>query len=50
MSPVLVVDDQPDMRTEISQKLQSVGIQVESVSNGPEALDRFNSTKFSLKN
>jgi len=48
MSPVLVVDDHPDMRTEISQKLQSVGIQVESVSNGPEALDRFNSTKFSL--
>ena len=48
MSPVLVVDDHPDMQTEISQKLQSVGFQVESVSNGSEALDRFNSTKFSL--
>ena len=48
MSPVLVVDDHPQLRTEISQKLQSVGLQVESVSNGPEALDRFNCTKFSL--
>jgi len=48
MSPVLVVDDHPDIRTEISRKLQSVGFQVESVSNGPEALDRFNSAKFSL--
>jgi len=48
MSPVLVIDNHPAMRTEISQKLQSVGLQVESVSNGPEALDRFNCTKFSL--
>jgi DNA-binding NtrC family response regulator len=48
MSPVLVVDDHPDLRAEISQNLDSVGFQVDSVSNGPEALERVRSTKFCL--
>jgi len=46
--PILVVDDQPSICAEVSQYLKSGGFRVESVASGPEAFERFNTTKFSL--
>ena len=46
--PILVVDDHPDIGTEVSQYLKSAGFQVEIVSSGPKAFERFGATKYSL--
>ena len=46
--PILVVDDHPDLSTEVLQCLKTAGFQVENVSSGPEAFERFNTTKYSL--
>ena len=46
--PILVVDDQPDTCTEVSQFLKSTGFRVETVSSGREVFERFNTTKYSL--
>jgi len=46
--PILVVDDHPDIGTEVLQSLKSAGFQVENVSSGPEAFERFSTTQFSL--
>jgi len=48
VSPILVVDDHPDIRTEVSQNLNSAGFQVEAVSSGTEAFERFANAKYSL--
>ncbi len=48
ISPILVVDDHPDIRAEVSNNLNSAGFEVEAVSSGPEALERFGTTKYSL--
>ena len=48
VSPILVVDDHPDIRTEVSQNLNSAGFQVEAVSSGTEAFERFGNAKYSL--
>jgi two-component system response regulator FlrC len=42
------VDDHPDIGTEVSQYLKSAGFQVEFVSSGPEAFERFGTTQYSL--
>ena len=46
--PILVVDDKPDMRTEIARQLNRSGFPVESASNGSEAVDKLRSAKYSL--
>ena len=48
ISPILVVDDHPEIRAEVSQNLNSAGFQVEAVSSGSEAFERFGITKYSL--
>jgi DNA-binding NtrC family response regulator len=48
ISPILVVDDHPEIRADVSQNLNSVGFQVEAVSSGSEAFERFGITKYSL--
>lgn len=48
VSPILVVDDHPDIRTEVSQNLNSAGFQVEAVSSGTEAFERVGNAKYSL--
>ena len=48
MPPILIVDSQPDMRTELEQCLNRVGFPVESASDGAEALDMFKSVKYSM--
>jgi DNA-binding NtrC family response regulator len=47
-SPILVVDEHPDIRTEVSQNLNSAGFQVEAVSSGSEAFERFGLASYSL--
>ena len=48
VSPILVVGDHPDIRTEVSRNLNSAGFQAETVSSGSEAFERFSTTKYSL--
>ena len=48
VSPILVVDDHPDIRTEVSQNLNSAGFQVEAVSSGTEAFERVGNARYSL--
>ena len=46
--PILVVDEHPDICTEVSQNLNSAGFQVEAVSSGSEAFERFGLANYSL--
>ncbi len=48
VSPILVVDDHSDIRTEVSRNLNSAGFQVETVSSGSEAFEKFSTTEYSL--
>jgi DNA-binding NtrC family response regulator len=48
LPPILIVDAQPDVRTEIMQSLSRVGLPVEFASDGLEALDRFKALKYSM--
>ena len=48
LSPILIVDDQPDNRKELTQSLKGVGFPVESASNGLQALDKFRTTTYSV--
>ncbi len=48
VAPILVVEDHPNIRTEIYQTLNAAGFQVEAVSNGGEAFDRVNRASYSL--
>jgi DNA-binding NtrC family response regulator len=48
LPPILVIDDEADMRTAISQALNRSGFSVESACSSTEALAKFRSDKFSL--
>ena len=48
LSPILIVDDQPDYRKELTQSLNGVGFPVESASNGLQALEKFRTTTYSM--
>ena len=48
MPPILVVDNQPDMRAKLEQSLNRVGFPVECASDGSQALDMFQALKYSL--
>ena len=48
MPPILVVDNQPDMRIKLEQGLVRVGYPVESASDGSEALNMFKAVKYSM--
>ena len=48
LSPILIVDDQPDNRKELTQSLKGVGFPVESASNGLQALNKFRTTTYSV--
>ena len=48
MPPILVVDNQPDMRAKLEQSLNRVGFPVESASDGSQALDMFQAVKYSM--
>jgi len=48
MPPILVVDNQADMRAKLEQSLNRVGFQVECASDGSQALDMFQAIKYSM--
>ncbi len=48
LPPILIVDAEPEVRTEIGQSLNRVGFPVEIASDGLEALDRFKALKYSM--
>jgi len=48
LAPILVVEDHPNIRTEILQTLTAAGFQVEAVSSGAEAYERFSPAAYSL--
>jgi DNA-binding NtrC family response regulator len=48
LPPILVIDDEADMRTAISQALNRSGFSVESACSSTEAFSKFKPDKFSL--
>jgi DNA-binding NtrC family response regulator len=48
ISPILVVENHPDIRAQVSQNLNSAGFQTEAVSSGSEALERVGMKDYSL--
>ncbi len=48
LSPILVVEDHPKIRAEISHTLNAAGFQVETVSSGSEAFERSSAAVYSL--
>ena len=48
LPPILVVDNQPDMRTQLEQDLKRVGFAVDSASDGSEALDMFKTVDYGM--
>ena len=48
LAPILVVEDHPNIRTEILKTLTAAGFQVEAVSSGAEAYERFSPAAYSL--
>jgi len=48
LPPILVVENQPDVRTALVQGLNRSGFPVETASDGSEALDKFKSVKYSM--
>ena len=48
IAPILVVDDEPDMRTALSKALSRSGFKVESTASGSEAVLRLNKNQYSL--
>jgi len=45
---ILVVDDEPDMRTALSHALNRNGYSVETASNGFEAIEKLKKDRFSM--
>ena len=45
---ILIVDPQPQTGTELAQNLRRAGFSIDLASDGLEALDRFNSLKYSM--
>ncbi len=48
LPPILVVDSQPDMRSELMQSLKRVGFPVDCAVDGSEALNMFKTTKYGM--
>ena len=48
LPPILIVDTQSEVRTEIVQNLSRVGFAVDSASDGQEALERFKTLKYGM--
>ena len=48
LPPILVVDNQPDMRTRLEQDLKRVGFAVDSAADGSEALDKFKTVSYGM--
>ncbi len=46
--PILVVDSQPDMRSELMQSLKRVGFPVDCAVDGSEALNMFKTAKYGM--
>jgi len=46
--PILIVGDEPDMRTDLIHALDGTGYSVETASSGLEALEKFKRDEFSL--
>ncbi len=46
--PILIVDNEPDMRSALAQALSSDGYSVESATNGVQALEKLGKGEFSL--
>jgi len=46
--PILVVDDEKNIRLTMSQSLEPLGMPVQTAVNGEEALQRLNETRFGL--
>jgi DNA-binding NtrC family response regulator len=47
-APILVVDDEPDMRAALSHALNRSGFSVEIAASGPEAVLKMKNNTFSL--
>ncbi len=48
IAPILVVDDEPDMRSALTHALQRCGFEVDSAADGSEAVVKFNKKAYSL--
>ncbi len=48
VAPILVVDDEPDMRSALSHSIQRCGFEVESAASGSEAVVKFKKNAYSL--
>ncbi|MBW2410375.1 MAG: sigma-54-dependent Fis family transcriptional regulator, partial [Deltaproteobacteria bacterium] len=48
VAPILVVDDEPDMRSALSHSIHRCGFEVESAASGPEAVVKFKKNTYSL--
>jgi two-component system response regulator FlrC len=48
VSPILVVDDEPDMRSALSHSMHRCGFDVESAASGSEAVVKFKKNAYSL--
>ena len=48
LPPILIVDNQPEIRVALEQNLNRAGFPVDSASDGMEALDMFKTEKYSL--
>jgi DNA-binding NtrC family response regulator len=48
IAPILVVDDEPDMRSALSHALHRCGFEVESAASGSEAVTKFKKNTYSL--
>jgi DNA-binding NtrC family response regulator len=46
--PVLIVDDEKNIRLTLSLALESMGLEIDSAMNGEEALDKVNQKEFGL--
>ena len=48
VAPILVVDDEPDMRSALTHSIQRSGFEVESAASGSEAVVKFKKNTYSL--
>jgi DNA-binding response OmpR family regulator len=46
--PILVVDDEKNIRLTLSQALETLGVEIDTASNGEEALAKLNEKEFGL--
>jgi DNA-binding response OmpR family regulator len=46
--PVLIVDDEKNIRLTLSQSLESLGVEIDTAANGEETLDKLSKKEFGL--